>query len=213
MRYHPIMGLKGRMETHFRKRLKDERDRRGWSQEELARRLSERGVAVHASTIAKIETNARAVRLDEAAAIAELFGLSLDALLGRKAVEDDQAHAMGVVAEEAQRLISDLSQIRARLDRAYQDLDAQFAITSVDGLLDEAMPLQRRRAILMWLAHQLVMYHFSAIIAPLSTVARVPALMPIEITTVTKDLYDMLDRATNIMNRLDEASDAAEAQS
>lgn len=192
------------METHFRKRLKDERDRRGWSQEELARRLGERGVAVHASTIAKIETNARAVRLDEAAAIAELFGLSLDALLGRKVVEDDQDHAMSVVAEEAERLISVLSQISARLDRAYEDLDAQFHITSVEGLLDEATPLQRRRAILLWLAHELVKHHFSAITAPLSTVARVRALMPTEVAAATKELYDMLDRATTIRSRLDE---------
>jgi transcriptional regulator with XRE-family HTH domain len=193
------------METHFRKRLKDERDRRGWSQEELAKRLGERGVAVHASTIAKIETNARAVRLDEAAAIADLFGLSLDTLLGRKAVEDDQDHAINVLAEEAQRLVSDLSQIRDRLDRAYRDLEAQFDSTSIEGLLiDDAMPLQRRRAMLMWVGHELVMYHFSAIIAALATVARVRALMPFEIAAVTKDMYDMLDRAAAIRTTSDE---------
>lgn len=193
------------METHFRKRLKDERDRRGWSQEELAKRLGERGVAVHASTIAKIETDARAVRLDEAAAIADLFGLSLDTLLGRKAVEDDQGHAMNVLAEEAQRLVSDLSQIRDRLDRAYRDLEAQFDFTSIEGLLtDDAMPLQRRRAVLMWVGHELVMFHFSAIIAALATVARVPALMPFEIAAVTKDIYDKLDRAAAITTTSDE---------
>jgi transcriptional regulator with XRE-family HTH domain len=193
------------METHFRKRLKDERDRRGWSQEELAKRLGERGVAVHASTIAKIETDARAVRLDEAAAIADLFGLSLDTLLGRKAVEDDQGHAINVLAGEAQRLVSDLSQIRDRLDRAYRDLEAQFDSTSIEGLLtDDAMPLQRRRAMLMWVGHELVMFHFSAIIAALATVARVRDLMPFEIAALTKDMYDMLDRAAAITTTSDE---------
>ena len=193
------------METHFRKRLKDERDRRGWSQEELAKRLGERGVAVHASTIAKIETDARAVRLDEAAAIADLFGLSLDTLLGRKAVDDDQGHAINVLAEEAQRLVSDLSQIRDRLDRAYRDLEAQFDSTSIEGLLtDDAMPLQRRRAMLMLVGHELVMFHFSAIIAALATVARVRDLMPFEIAAVTKDMYDMLDRAAAITTTSDE---------
>jgi transcriptional regulator with XRE-family HTH domain len=194
------------METHFRKRLKDERDRRGWSQEELAKRLGERGVAVHASTIAKIETDARAIRLDEAAAIADLFGLSLDTLLGRKAVEDNQGHAISVLAEEAQRLISDLSQIRDRLDRAYRDLEAQFDSTSkIEGLLtDEAMPLQRRRAMLMWVGHELVMFHFSAIIAALATIARVRNLLPFEIAAVTKDMYDMLDRAAATTTTSDE---------
>jgi transcriptional regulator with XRE-family HTH domain len=206
MSYYPNMGLRGRMETHFRKRLKDERDRRGWSQEELAKRLGERGVAVHASTIAKIETDARAIRLDEAAAIADLFGLSLDTLLGRKAVEDNQGHAISVLAEEAQRLISDLSQIRDRLDRAYRDLEAQFDSTSkIEGLLtDEAMPLQRRRAMLMWVGHELVMFHFSAIIAALATIARVRNLLPFEIAAVTKDMYDMLDRAAATTTTSDE---------
>jgi transcriptional regulator with XRE-family HTH domain len=198
------MGLQGRMETHFRKRIKDERDRRGWSQEELARRLGEHGVAVHASTIAKIETDARAVRLDEAAAIADLFGLSLDALLGRNTLEDDGDHAMNVLAEDAQRLLADLSQISDRLDRAHRDLEARFSFTSPEGLLDDAMPIQRRRAILMHVSHELVQYHFSAILVALSTVARVPALMPFEIATLTTDLYDMLDRASALRPKSEE---------
>ena len=66
--------------------MRAERERRGWSQEELAKRLTDKGVDTYASTVAKIESEKkpRAVRLAEAAAIADLFDVSLDTLLGRQ---------------------------------------------------------------------------------------------------------------------------------
>ena len=45
--------------------------------------LADRGVATYATTVAKIEAGDRAVRLDEAVAIADIFGMSLDVFLGR----------------------------------------------------------------------------------------------------------------------------------
>ncbi len=45
--------------------------------------LADRGVSTYATTVAKIEGGDRAVRIDEAVAIADVFGMSLDAFLGR----------------------------------------------------------------------------------------------------------------------------------
>jgi transcriptional regulator with XRE-family HTH domain len=55
---------------------------RGWSQEELARRMSAAGFASwHQSTVGRTETGDRPLRLNEAVALSELFGVSLTRLL------------------------------------------------------------------------------------------------------------------------------------
>jgi transcriptional regulator with XRE-family HTH domain len=69
----------------FRHRITRERKKRGWSQAEVARKLKAKDIDnVHISTVSKIEAGDREIKLDEALAIAEIYGLSLDVLLGRK---------------------------------------------------------------------------------------------------------------------------------
>ena len=84
------MGLRELTDSQFGKRVREERERRGWSQEELAKRLTDKGILVYSSTIAKIESEKRprAARLGEAVGIADLFELSVDALLGRQGPDD-----------------------------------------------------------------------------------------------------------------------------
>jgi len=87
------MGRRQQAEDYFRKRVKDEREHRGWSQSQMAKLLSGNEVPpmMHPTTIAKIEAGDRAVRIDEAAAIADLFEVSLDSLLGRSGgLEEDE---------------------------------------------------------------------------------------------------------------------------
>ncbi|WP_422742151.1 helix-turn-helix transcriptional regulator [Mycobacterium sp. WMMD1722] len=97
------MGRSERIAAQFRNRVKAERDRHGWSQAEMAKRLSDNGIDLHPTTIHKIEKGDRTVRVDEAVGIAELFGVSLDALLGRKASRDDDLlYALRSVLETAQ---------------------------------------------------------------------------------------------------------------
>lgn len=70
--------------TRFRERVARERTKRKWSQAEVATRLKAMGIDnMHNTTVAKIEAGERDIKLDEAAALAELYGISLDALLGR----------------------------------------------------------------------------------------------------------------------------------
>ena len=59
---------------------------------------------MYASAVAKIESGQRAVRIEEAEAIAELFGVSVDSLLGRQVgVERDLAYSLrGVLASTRQ---------------------------------------------------------------------------------------------------------------
>lgn len=103
----------GSPERTFARRVRRERIRHGWRQEDLADRLAARGIRLHPSAIAKIErdpddrgSGARFVRLDEAAALAAAFGLSIDVMLS----DDD-------LGEPTQRL----DRIRAELEEAVRD--------------------------------------------------------------------------------------------
>lgn len=73
-------------EDVFGRRIKAEREARGWTQAELTRRAAEHlGSDPYSSLVAKIESrdvaSPRLIRLDEASAFAKVFGLPLDALL------------------------------------------------------------------------------------------------------------------------------------
>lgn len=107
------MGRAERARDYFRKRLKAERAAKGWSQADLAKMLSDKGIPVHSTTIAKIEAGDREVRIDEAAAMADLFGTSVDALLGRisPGLDSDIAHSVNVLQETAQRAARDLASV------------------------------------------------------------------------------------------------------
>lgn len=70
--------------NHFGQRIRSERRRRGWSQEELAHRA---GLAVRTVCRAEQQTRER-VYVDTAQRLAAAFGLPLAVLLGEDAAPD-----------------------------------------------------------------------------------------------------------------------------
>jgi len=69
-------------EAHFVKNMQRVREQNGWSQGELARRVSELGFSgFHQTTISRIEKAERPVRLSEARGIADALGKPVDELL------------------------------------------------------------------------------------------------------------------------------------
>lgn len=69
-------------ESHFVENMQRLREQNGWSQGELARRVTELGfTGFHQTTISRIEKAERPVRLSEARGIADAFGKSLDEML------------------------------------------------------------------------------------------------------------------------------------
>ncbi|MDN5760049.1 MAG: helix-turn-helix domain-containing protein [Tomitella sp.] len=76
------MGNERRAEDRFGRRVRTERELRGWTQADLAKHLEEEGVWLHPSAIAKIEhrdaDRPRVIRLDEAESISRVFGLTID---------------------------------------------------------------------------------------------------------------------------------------
>jgi transcriptional regulator with XRE-family HTH domain len=77
------------VDKRFGQHLKRGRVERDLTQPQMAEMLTAKGIApMGATTIAKIEAGTRSVRINEAVAIAELFEMSIDALLGRQLPDD-----------------------------------------------------------------------------------------------------------------------------
>lgn len=73
----------------FGQRVRHLREEEGWTQPQMAEKLAEHGLGpMHVTTITKIETGTRAVRIDEAIGIAALFEVTVDALVGSHGPDD-----------------------------------------------------------------------------------------------------------------------------
>lgn len=85
--------------------------------------LSDKGIHMYATTIAKIEAGDRAVQIDEATGIADLFDMSLDSLLGRnKALENELSYAVRTLREVAQKSVWDVNAVQGSVRTAFIDL-------------------------------------------------------------------------------------------
>jgi len=123
------MGSRRKARDYFRNRLREERERREWSQTYLAELLAKQGFSMYGTTIAKIEAGDRAVQIDEAAAIADLFDVSLDSLLGRAVgLENDLAFAVRIAQQTARRHLDQVGDmIEANAQQAEEISGFDFA--------------------------------------------------------------------------------------
>jgi transcriptional regulator with XRE-family HTH domain len=129
--YISNMGFREQVDSYFGERVRKERDRLGWSQEELARRMTDRGIPAYASTIAKIESGRkpRPARLGEAIVIADLFEAPVSALLGRPPDETTLTFAMVTLMgymQEAEQRILEAKQAMADIGDQLDDAEDRF---------------------------------------------------------------------------------------
>jgi transcriptional regulator with XRE-family HTH domain len=101
----------------FRKTLKAARRGKGWTQADVAKMLSDKGIDhIHTTTVAKIEAGERDIKLDEAVALADLFGMPLDLMLGRsEAPGDDLAFAVLALLDAAGGAMRQIAGVREGL--------------------------------------------------------------------------------------------------
>jgi transcriptional regulator with XRE-family HTH domain len=122
-----FMANKKWAEHHFSKALKDQRDRREWSQAQLAKMLANKDIHMHWTTIAKIEKGERSVRIDEAAAIADLFDVSVDTLLGRKpTAQRDLRYALGALTDAVFTSRTELHRTSKTLQDRLDDIPREY---------------------------------------------------------------------------------------
>jgi hypothetical protein len=106
--------------------------------------VPEWGIPVYPSTIAKIESEKkpRAARLGEALGIADLFELSVDAMLGRQDPDDSTlTFALSVLcgyASDAERQIERARDVAADIEDQLESVDESFDLPGIDGLRQAA---------------------------------------------------------------------------
>lgn len=107
-------------EERFRQNMKEGRESRGWSQGELSKRLIEAGWPIfHQTTISRIESGDRPVKLGEARAIAAILGRTLSDMVV-PAVEALRLHYL-------EREMKSLRESREEIDRAVSRLEVHQA--------------------------------------------------------------------------------------
>ncbi|MCA4132957.1 helix-turn-helix transcriptional regulator [Arthrobacter sp. M4] len=104
-------------EERFRANMKMHRERLGWSQGELSRRLIESGWGIfHQTTVSRIESGERPVKLGEARAIAAMLGVSLEKMMlvaEYSRLEADLIHRLESLGESFTTATSGLSRLIA----------------------------------------------------------------------------------------------------
>ena len=120
------MGANELVESEFRDTLKRERKERGWSQAHMANLLKDKGLTVYPTTVAKIEAGERAARIDEVVAVADVFGVSVDALLGRSARRQrgDKGLTVSALAQLTQSTAVAVESLEAALRDRLTELDS-----------------------------------------------------------------------------------------
>ncbi|MEV7867522.1 helix-turn-helix transcriptional regulator [Streptomyces sp. NPDC088124] len=112
----------------FARRLRQERERLGISQAELARRMAALlGTNVDSTAITRIEQQTRAVRLDEAVTAAEALGVPLITLVSDDYARESEAEIQNQLAELAlaEQEWERLHQKIHRITRTIQQLSAE----------------------------------------------------------------------------------------
>ena len=119
------MGKDAYAIDRFRIRAAYERKERKWSQADIAKMLTAKGIDnMHHTTVAKIESGDREIKLDEAAAMADLFGLPLDSMMGRRQAtrEDEIAHDVRVLRDIARQGLAEVRRISTDVSNAATDV-------------------------------------------------------------------------------------------
>ena len=110
-------------------RIRAERERSGWSQAQMARMLAHRGIEpMHATTLAKIETGDRSLRVTEAAGIADLLELSMDSLLGRRPMgqTDELIYRLRHLRDNAQKMAPQVLAEAESIREQIEDMPMKF---------------------------------------------------------------------------------------
>ncbi|MFI9610356.1 helix-turn-helix domain-containing protein [Streptomyces sp. NPDC052023] len=126
------------------KQVRRIRELRGWSQQELARRMHDKGYSWRQTTVAKTEAADRPIRVNEVQGLAIVFGVTVNDLL---AVPIDDYEMLGAasrltelrtLAEAANQRVLELRRTRERVDQ-----EVEAAEEECRRLLDQIDEQQR----------------------------------------------------------------------
>ena len=114
-------------------RIRYERERRGWSTAELARRVTEAGCKINQSSVWAIESGEprRRVSLGEAVAFAQVLGMTLDELMTAPDELRESAESLSVLLRGMRQMREDLGSLLEAMKES---------LPEIPGLIDSARP-------------------------------------------------------------------------
>lgn len=119
--------------------VKQARERRAWSQSELARQMNDAGWPKYSQVaVSRTEDGTRAVRLDEALAIATVLGLQLEDLLVLGQEERDLKQSMDMYSASGGILEADVKRAEEMRLLLRQDIEAAKDQIESSALSDTA---------------------------------------------------------------------------
>ncbi len=137
--------------------LRELRTKRGWSQDELAERMTRLGFRMHQTQVAKIENGSRALRFNEIVALSVALGVAVSTLLDMAATTVGSAgwgrSMEGVTDEMLTAALARRHQAQLELDaldrhEVFLDSRITDAERVLEGLLAEKASLEDKRRVL-----------------------------------------------------------------
>jgi transcriptional regulator with XRE-family HTH domain len=126
----PFVRVENIWEQRFGVQVRDLRRARGWTQDDLAERLTAAGFPIHQTTVAKMEGGTRPTNVGEIAALAELFDVPIGTLFDRT---PDMEHELRLMA--AQRAIEAMNLEKAQLQQRLKELEKE-RVTAIKNFRD-----------------------------------------------------------------------------
>jgi transcriptional regulator with XRE-family HTH domain len=145
-------------EDTVRRRIKAERTKRDWKQQQLADRMAEHGHTTWTwTTVAKLEGGSRRLQLGEAAALCDIFGISLEMLSGRRARPvGDLTYAKGLLLDTLRHATRAAAEESGAIDEAIVALMAADPDATCAQLGEQAAEVLTTLRGAMRLAHQII---------------------------------------------------------
>ena len=127
----------------MRRRIKAERNKRDWKQQQLADRMLEHGHTTWTwTTVAKLEGGSRRLQLGEAAALCDIFGISLEMLSGRRARPvGDLTYAKGALLDTLSTVQRGMVELVNVVDTKARELAAADPEQTTAALLNDVLKL------------------------------------------------------------------------
>ncbi|MDK4328411.1 helix-turn-helix transcriptional regulator [Corynebacterium pseudodiphtheriticum] len=141
-------------EPRFIERMIELRQKRGWSQNEMARQVSSAGLSWKQPTVARVEEGSRPLRFTEALIIAKIFNQTID-----KMAKPEKITRLQVITRLAAESI--LMQHLADYHHETQQLEGSF-LTNLNENLREHLP-ESAQKILNWIDENPPVYPAGAI--------------------------------------------------
>lgn len=134
-------------ERMFGVRVKDLRAARGWTQGELAKRMTSAGYPMHQTTVAKMESGSRPTNVGEVAALAAIFGVPIGSVFSADDEVDQMLLRMSEATSEAARLAQELVDLTKKELEVQKRLDAATEhVKTLEKIAAQMPGMQRRLA-------------------------------------------------------------------